>query len=71
MKNFTTISEKELLHAAYDTILSRWVKHIEHNEKYQKEHGIRSEIDKHWIGVYEKQLDELHAEIVRLEQAAI
>lgn len=68
MENFTCITEKEILNAAYHHILDRWVKRIENNERYQKEHGCSNKIDKHWIDTYGKQLDELHAAIIRLEQ---
>lgn len=72
MNTFTTITEKELLNAAYYHILQKWVNHIDRNEEYQKAHnGKSNSIDKHWIDAYSKQLDELHEAILKLEQSGI
>lgn len=56
MKKFESISEKEILDAAYITILDRWLRSKE------------SKIGTYWIEKYRAQLDELHDAICEIEQ---
>lgn len=69
MKQFESLTEKEILTAAYDSILARWAHQIETNENFKAANGRECHISKHWIEKYSKQLDELHAAILELEQA--
>ena len=65
----TTISEKEILKAAGDDRLRRWLNRIDENERFVREHGRDSEIATHWIRIYKAQVDELELEIKELEDA--
>lgn len=68
MKKFESISEKEILDAAYITILDRWLRRIDKSREYREEHGKESKIDTYWIEKYRAQLDELHDAIREIEQ---
>ena len=65
----TTISEKEILKAAWEDRLRRWLNRIDENERFVREHGRDSEIATHWIRIYKAQVDELELEIKELEDA--
>lgn len=69
MATLTTISEKEILLAAWKDRLNRWLRRIDENERSLEERGKESQIAKHWIQVYKSQLDELEAAIKALEDA--
>lgn len=66
---FDTISEYEILEHAYFNIMDKWLKRIEQNEEFKKEHGRESKIERHWIDKYNEQMNELHEAICKLEQA--
>lgn len=68
MKKFESISEKEILDAAYITILDRWLRRIDKNREYREKHGKESKIGTYWIEKYRAQLDELHDAICEIEQ---
>ena len=63
----TTISEKEILKAAWEDRLRRWLNRIDENERFVREHGRDSEIATHWIRIYKAQVDELELAIKELE----
>ena len=65
----TTISEKEILKAAWEDRLRRWLNRIDENERFVREHGRDSEIATHWIKIYKAQVDELGLAIKELEDA--
>ena len=65
----TTISEKEILKAAREDRLRRWLNRIDENERFVREHGRDSEIATHWIKIYKAQVDELELAIKELEDA--
>lgn len=65
----TTISEKEILKAAWEDRLRRWLDRIDENERFVREHGRDSEIATHWIKIYKAQVDELELAIKELEDA--
>ena len=65
----TTISEKEILKAAWEDRLRRWLNRIDENERFVREHGRDSEIAAHWIKIYKAQVDELELAIKELEDA--
>jgi len=65
----TTISEKEILKAAWEDRLRRWLNRIDENERFVREHGRDSEIATHWIKIYKAQVDELELAIKELEDA--
>ena len=65
----TTISEKEILKAAWEDRLRRWINRIDENERFVREHGRDSEIATHWIKIYKAQVDELELAIKELEDA--
>ena len=65
----TTISEQEILKAAWEDRLRRWLNRIDENERFVREHGRDSEIATHWIKIYKAQVDELELEIKELEDA--
>lgn len=69
MKNFKTLTELQIIKAAYSTILRDLTSEIERNEEYIKKHGKDSIISTNWIDTYTKQLDELNDEIIRIEQS--
>ena len=65
----TTISEKEILKAAWEDRLRRWLNRIDENERFVREHGRDSEVATHWIKIYKAQVDELELAIKELEDA--
>ena len=65
----TAISEKEMLKAAWEDRLRRWLNRIDENERFVREHGRDSEIATHWIKIYKAQVDELELAIKELEGA--
>ena len=65
----TTISEKEILKAAWEDRLRRWLNRIDENERFVREHGRNSKIATHWIKIYKAQVDELKLAINELEDA--
>ena len=65
----TTISEKEILKAAWEDRLRRWLNRIDENERFVREHGRDSKIATHWIKIYKAQVDELKLAINELEDA--
>lgn len=65
----TTISEKEILKAAWEDRLRRWLNRIDENERFVREHGRDSKIATHWIKIYKAQVDELELAIKALEDA--
>ena len=65
----TTISEQDILKAAWEDRLRRWLNRIDENERFVREHGRDSEIATHWIKIYKAQVDELELEIKELEDA--
>lgn len=65
----TSISEKEILTAAWEDRLRRWLNRIDENEKSKRERGKDSKIATHWIKIYKAQLDELEMAIKALEDA--
>ena len=65
----TTISEKEILKAAWEDRLRRWLNRIDENERFVREHGRDSKVATHWIKIYKAQVDELELAINELEDA--
>ena len=65
----TTISEQEILKAAWEDRLRRWLNRIDENERFVREHGRDSKIATHWIKIYKAQVDELELAIKELEDA--
>lgn len=65
--NFNTISEYEIVSMAYSKILDRWAKEKERKEKLNAE-GKPAPIADHWIEKTEKQMEELHAWILKYEK---
>lgn len=65
----TTISEKEILKAAWEDRLRRWLNRIDENERFVREHGRDSKIATNWIKIYKAQVDELEFAIKELEDA--
>lgn len=68
MTNFTTITELQILYAAYHQILEQWSTESERNERLKHE-GIPNKIAQHRVNKLQAQLDELNEAIVRLEQS--
>jgi len=66
MKNFTTLTELEILYAAYSTILANWVRSSDRNQELI-DNNLPNNIEKHRLDKYNEQLAELHAEILKLE----
>ena len=67
MTKFTTITELQILYAAYHQILGIFSTESERNERL-KHDGIPNKITQYRVNKLQAQLDELHEEIVRLEQ---
>lgn len=68
MRKFESISEYEILKHAYYHIMDKWLKRIEANDEFKKEHGRENRIDRHWIDKYNAQMNELHDAICEIEQ---
>ena len=64
--NFKTISDYEIVYAAYSRILDRWAKEIQHKEKLNAE-GKPAPIADYWIEKTAGQIEELHAWILKYE----
>ena len=67
MRKFESISEYEILKHAYYHIMDRWLKRIEKNDEFKKEHGRENRIDLHLIDKYNTQMNELHDAICEIE----
>lgn len=67
MKEFKTISEVELLNAAYMHILEKWVKKGE-LQRDAIRCDLPHQIIDFWVTKYKLQLDELHEAILELEK---
>ena len=67
MKKFESISEYEILKHAYYHIMDKWLKRIEANDEFKKEHGRENKIDRHRIDKYNAQMNELHDAICEIE----
>lgn len=63
-----TITTYQIYMAAYNDILARWATEMERNEKFMAENGRPSKIATHRIEKYSAQLDELHEELLKMEQ---
>ena len=63
-----TITTYEIYKIAYCEIVNRWATETERNERFMAEHGRPSKISTHRIEKYAAQMDELHAEILKMEQ---
>ena len=66
MKKFKTLTELELLNAAYAHILVQWTRKADQNQELI-EKNLPNDITKYWLNKYDEQLAELHAEILELE----
>lgn len=64
-----SISTYKIYMHAYNDILALWSTEMERNERFQAEHGRPSQIATHRIEKYSAQLDELHAELLKMEAA--
>lgn len=64
MKTLTTMTEKELLYLANDALLDRWLKEYEFLTKNPENIIAKARVEK-----YDKQIDEIQARIIKLEQA--
>lgn len=62
MKEFQTISTVEILNAAYMHILD---KYLRKSDQLAVQHN---DITEYWLKRYKSQMDELHAEILKLEK---
>lgn len=66
MKNITTLTELQILNAAYTNILERWVTESDRNDRLRlngtPNRITQARVDKLWA-----QVTELHEEILRLE----
>ena len=69
MKKFTTITEYDLLNAAYYTILDKWVRESDRFGK-SVDDGHPSYIARTRRDKYKRQLDELHGVILEMEEEA-
>ena len=67
MTNFTTLTELQILYAAYHQILGIWATESERNERL-KHDGIPNKITQYRVNKLQAQIDELNEAIVRLEQ---
>ena len=67
MDKFKTISEYDIVRLAYGRILEKWAKEKDRKEKLNAE-GKPAPIADHWIEKAEKQMEELHAWILKYEQ---
>lgn len=68
MKEFNTITELELLNAAYAYILAKWDHEIEVNQRALKERGCENKTAVHRAEKYWVQLEELLEHICALEK---
>lgn len=63
-----TITTYEIYRSAYNDILANWSMEMERNERFLAEHGRPCKIATHRIEKYSAQLDELHEEMLKIEQ---
>lgn len=63
-----TITTYQIYRAAYNDILARWATETERNARCLAEHGHPNAICVHRIEKYNAQLDEIRAEILKMEQ---
>lgn len=68
MTNFTTLTELEILYAAYHQILGILATESERND-ILKHDGIPNKITQHRVNKLRAQLDELNEAIIRIEQS--
>ena len=68
MKNFRTLTDLQILYAAYNQILGIWLTESERNER-MKHDGIPNKITQNRVNKLQAQLDELNDEIIRMEQS--
>jgi hypothetical protein len=68
MTNFTTLTELQILNAAYTNILERWVTESERNDRL-KLNGKPNRITQSRVDKLRAQIDELHEAILKLEQS--
>ena len=47
--------------------MDKWLKRIEANDEFKKEHGRENRIDRYWIDKYNTQMNELHDAICEIE----
>ena len=63
-----TITTYQIYRAAYNDILANWCTEKDRNERFMAEHGRPCSIAIHRIEKYSAQLDEIHAEMLKMEQ---
>ena len=68
MTSFTTITELQILYAAYHQILEQWATESERNDRLKHE-GIPNKITQYRLNKLQAQLDELNEAIIRMEQS--
>ena len=66
MTNFTTLTELQVLKAAYGNIVERWLTESERNDRL-KLNGTPNRITQSRVDKLRAQIDELHEAILRLE----
>ena len=66
MTNFATLTELQVLKAAYNHILERWLAESERNDSL-KLNGTPNRITQSRVKKLRAQMDELHEAILRLE----
>lgn len=67
MKKFETLSELDILNLAYFELLRKWDNEREKNDETIRLVGHDNIIAQHHMSRYKAQMQELHAEICRLE----
>lgn len=68
MKAFTTITDKEILYAAYYHTLDLYLKKQDLHDKCH-ERNAPHHITEYWMNKYHAQLDELHQAILEIERS--
>ena len=68
MKTFKTLTELEILYAAYHQILGILATESERNDRL-KHDGVPNKITQHRVNKLQAQLDELNEAIIRMEQS--
>ena len=68
MKDFESITEKQLLYAAYHNLLDILLKE-DRNERYKMIYGNDNKITARRIDRLTRQTDEIHARILEIENA--
>ena len=69
MKDFESITEKQLLYAAYYNLLDILLKEEDRNERYKMIYGNDNKITARRIDRLTRQTDEMHARILEIENA--